>query len=302
MQENIAVNWFNNRKISESVLTEFGVHFDGEKIIIPVLNLEGNFSFNKYRCHPLKNVKPKYWYDKGSHIELYGWSKAKEEKSILLLEGELDVLTAWSHNFTAVTSTGGAMSFQKEWAPLLQDKDVTILFDNDVAGANGMVRALKYLPHAYIVLLPDMPGVKDVTEYIAHGGNLAELLRTRKHFNTIEEVKEDRSQRLALFKSTFFHDAMIEEHEKPEPQKTERKNIVYGTDVEKAREYPIDNLIKVHGSKALCIWHADKNPSMHYYKESNHVYCFSCGKHGDVIDVYRHINNCSFKEAVKGLQ
>lgn len=302
MQENIVVNWFNNRKISESVLNEFGIYFDGEKIVIPVLNKEGTFLFNKYRCHPLRDVKPKYWYDKGSHIELYGWHKAKNETSILLTEGELDCITSWSANITAITSTGGAMSFQEEWAELLKDKDVTILFDNDVAGAQGMMRVLRYVPHAYVVFLPDIPNVKDISDYVSVGGNLSELLRTRKHFNNIEEIKEDRCNRLALFKSVFFHDAMIEEYEKPEPH-IKQKNVVYGTDVEKARQYPIDNLIKFNTQgNAKCIFHHEKSASMHYYKDNERVYCFGCGKSADAIDVYRHLHNCSFKEAVKSLQ
>lgn len=301
MQENIVVNWFNNRKISESVLTEFGVHFDGDKIIIPVLNKEGNFSFNKYRCHPLKDVKPKYWYDKGSSVELYGWSKAQNYNSILLTEGELDCLNAWSHNIPAITSTGGAMSFQEEWGEVLKDKDVTILFDNDIAGAQGMMKVLKYVPHAYVVILPDLPGVKDITEYVAHGGNLSELLRTRKHFNNIQEIKDDRCERLALFKNVLFHDVMIEEHEKPVPQLNTRRAPIDGTEIERARQYPIDVILHFQKDKRLCIWHSESSPSLQLYKDTNTVYCFGCGKHGDAIDVYRHINNCSFKEAIKGL-
>ena len=94
----------------------------------------------------MQDDKPKYIYDKGSKISLYGWWKAKTEKSILITEGEMDSLVAWSANIPAVSSTGGASSFQSEWAELFKDKDVTICFDNDSAGGVGMVKTLKIIP------------------------------------------------------------------------------------------------------------------------------------------------------------
>jgi hypothetical protein len=39
--------------------------------------------------------------------------------------------------------------------------------------------------------------------------------------------------------------------------------------------------------KILCIWpeHDDRSPSMHVYRETNSVHCFSCGEGGDVVQV-----------------
>jgi DNA primase len=47
----------------------------------------------------------------------------------------------------------------------------------------------------------------------------------------------------------------------------------------------IERLIKTNGlCKGLCIAHSEKTPSMHVYDD--HVHCFSCGFHGDVVDVW----------------
>jgi DNA primase len=49
----------------------------------------------------------------------------------------------------------------------------------------------------------------------------------------------------------------------------------------------LERILSVNGSgKACCVapGHQDTNPSMHLY--GDHVHCFSCGFHGDVVDVW----------------
>lgn len=302
MQENTWIDWLNHRGVSTKVIEEFGLHAGhhyemGESIVIPITD-----SFNKYRRDPSQgDIKPKYKYDKGGQAALYGAKKIANKKTVLVTEGELDCLVAWSAHIPAVSSTGGAGTFLPEWADILNGKDVTLCFDNDTAGAAGMVKALAIVPWAYVLFLPDRPGVKDISDYVAGGGNLAELLRTRIHFPDIQSVYDDRAERLSLWRSTIFHDAYIEIHTTPVYVRTEHRGN--NDDVSRAKEYPIGNLIKVgREGKTLCIWHAEKTPSLHWYKKTNSVYCFGgCGKSGDVIDVYRQLHNCTFAEAVQEL-
>lgn len=69
-------------------------------------------------------------------------------------------------------------------------------------------------------------------------------------------------------------------------------------DLQRAKEYPIKNLIKVgYNGFANCPFHVDKTPSMKVDKK-NRFHCFSCGLDGDVIDLYQKMNNCDFKTAV----
>lgn len=311
MQENILNNWFNSRKISDDVLNTFKVHWGispimGECIVIPVMDHKGVFFFNKYRRDPLVDAKPKYLYDKGGSTTLYGYFKAKDEDRILITEGELDCLVAWSANIPAITSTGGALSFQEEWTELLKDKDITICFDNDEAGAKGMVKVLKYLPQAKVVFIPDRPNVKDLSDYVAAGGDLPELLRGRKHFTCLQDVVDDRANRLATWQSVWFHDAYIKEHTIPAFVNIKKKDFVRtdGDALHNAKKHPISNLIEFdYGNKTICLWHNEKTPSLHFYPKTNTLYCFGmCGRVYDVIDVYKKLNNCSFKEAVEKLK
>lgn len=290
-------NWLTASKISEETQREFNISFDNDSIIIPVYDISNNFLFNKYRRSPLSEEKPKYWYDKGSKISLYGIQKAKDEKKILLTEGEKDCLVAWSHNIPAVTSTGGASSFQAEWKEFFADKEVIICFDNDFAGANGMVKAIEHIPHAKILLIPDMPNVKDISDYVSKGGDLETLLKTARSYKDIAEVEQDRAERVATFRSVFFHDEYINKHKRVKPKNVKFKSQTSDM-VSRAKEYPITNLLEFKQNKAICPFHNEKTPSFQYYPDTNTCYCFGCNQVADSIEVYKKINNCSFIEAV----
>lgn len=298
-------DWLRRRGITDEVISLFeirkGDHVSlGECLVIPIKDTENKLIFNKYRRDPNDHKTPKYLYDKGGEVTLYGAFLAKGHKTILITEGEMDALVAWSAKIPAVTSTGGALSFQEKWVSFFENKNTYLCFDNDESGGKGMVRVLKMLPQAKIVFLPDAPNIKDISDYVAHGGNLNKLLDTAKQFSCSSDIHQDRYARLALFKSTFFHDAWIEDEEKSLFVSSEYQNSGR-TDIEKARLYPIGNLIKLQrGANIKCLWHEERTGSLHYYPKTNSLYCFGmCGKAYDVIDVYQKLNNCGFKEAVK---
>ena len=72
-------------------------------------------------------------------------------------------------------------------------------------------------------------------------------------------------------------------------------------DIDKAKAYPIDELVEIKHGFAKCLWHNETQASMKFYKDQNRLHCFSCNQSHDSIDVYQKLNNCSFKEAVKNL-
>lgn len=80
------------------------------------------------------------------------------------------------------------------------------------------------------------------------------------------------------------------------PDKADKK-----LNIDKAKAVPITQLIEFKRNIARCIWHDDKKPSMHYYRNNNKVFCFSCQKGGDVIDVAMKLWQCSMKEALNKL-
>ena len=74
-------------------------------------------------------------------------------------------------------------------------------------------------------------------------------------------------------------------------------------DLDYIRATPIEDVakrlgIEVGRHKALCPFHQDRHPSLHFDIKRNRYKCFSCGASGDVIDLVMRYMNVSFKEAV----
>lgn len=301
MQDNRLLHWLGTRGVSSNVIELFNItvtdHWEmGECIRIPI----NDTGLAKYRRDPAQDIRPKYIADKGLKATLFGWDKAKDHPSILITEGELDALVAWSNNIPAVSSTAGALTFNDEWIDWLQTKDVTICFDNDKTGAEGMVKILKRLPQAKVVLIPQRPHIKDLTDYVQYGGDIHGLLKTARAYTSVEQVKDERADRVSVFESVLFHDEYIDAFS-PAVVPNSHYQAKTDTKVDWAKTYPINKLIEFKYKKACCIWHNEKTPSLSYYPKTNTVYCFGCGKHGDAIDVYREIHTCGFKQAVEDL-
>lgn len=73
-------------------------------------------------------------------------------------------------------------------------------------------------------------------------------------------------------------------------------------DIAKAKAFPMTQIIDMHrGNVTKCLWHEDKNPSMHYYAKTNHLFCFVCNKKADTIDVVMQLKHIPFIEAVRFL-
>lgn len=77
-------------------------------------------------------------------------------------------------------------------------------------------------------------------------------------------------------------------------------NLLTSGEIARAKLIPIGTFLKVPSHKKVqCLFHADKNPSLHIY--GNGYHCFVCGAHGDVISVVMKLKSCSFTHAVRFL-
>jgi DNA primase len=296
-------HWLNKRGVSDEVIQLFNLStFDhpqiGECIRIPFTE-----HHSKYRRDPLDDRKPKYLYDQGGKVTLYGAEKLYSDwHNVVVTEGELDALVLWSLNIQAVSSTGGAMSFQEGWAIQLANHSTYLCFDNDEAGAQGMVKVLKYIPDAKVIFIPEQPGVKDISDFVSRGGDFHALMATARSYANITEVEEECAKRTAQWLPTRFHDAYIEAN-RPQNRTNQEVSKYTGDDeVLRAKSYPMTNLIEFRQGKACCPWHLEKTPSLTYYPKTNSAYCFgACGRAYDSIDAYRHKHGGSFMNAVKEL-
>lgn len=73
-------------------------------------------------------------------------------------------------------------------------------------------------------------------------------------------------------------------------------------DLYRTRATPIEEVaerlgIRIVRHKALCPFHDDKHPSLHFNVKRNRFCCYACGARGNVIDLVMRYNNFGFKEA-----
>jgi hypothetical protein len=112
---------------------------------------------------------------------LYRLPEVREAKSLLVVEGEKDAETARRLGLVATCNAGGAGKWKPEYSESLRGKRVAVVADADepgrkhardvAASLSGKVESLKVL---------ELPGAKDLTEYIESGGTrelLVELIR-----------------------------------------------------------------------------------------------------------------------------
>jgi len=146
------VRYMLDRGFTPATLEEWGIgyDYDSKRITIPVCDPQGNLIGFKGRAWK-RNARPKYLVlgDKGKRqrygfqtydksLVVFGLDKWGEVETYVLVEGELDVISLWVMDIPAICVGGSSMSVAQ--AKLIRQycDEVTLFFDNDVAGKNGI--------------------------------------------------------------------------------------------------------------------------------------------------------------------
>lgn len=325
--------WLNGRGISDSIIEEYEVGWDGEKITIPVHDSEGKVLFYKYRRDPEREDGPKYKYDKGATSKLYGLKTLNKDRGhVVICEGEFDALCLMSQGIQAVSSTGGSQTWEKEWNKYLEGLTVIICYDHDDAGFRGAYNTYAMVPGSAIAWLPKEVGEHgDVTDYFTKlGKTTADFLkidlqsymlprdwselktkkelsdRVKEYKTAIELIMEEARHTRSQWKSDRHLQILLEIYmNKLTPLKRAIKYFYSGRKdmgadrITRAKSVPIPQFVKFNrAGYAICIWHNEQTPSMYYYENQNRVKCFSCSKLGDVIDVVQQIHRVGIQDAL----
>lgn len=330
--------WLKGRGISPQVISAWGISVEDDgTIVIPVHDSGGSPLFNKYRRSPFKDGGPKYWYEKSADAALYGIHTLTSgvNDHVIICEGELDALRLASEGITAVTSTGGASTFNEEWLDPYEIKDIYICLDYDEPGIKGAYKIHDKIPGSRIIWLPE-EGM-DVTDYFQKGFTVEGFRRmmvdphayhipspVEEVPNTKKELKQiirdqknganyylDRKRDAQNNNRNYKHLEVLLKMYRNVIKKDERKLRYMGREVtgdgkefdidkEDAKKVPIDEFVEFNrANMRKCLWHQDDTPSMKYYPDDNRVYCFGCDKSADVIDVVQERFNVDFKKALK---
>lgn len=78
-----------------------------------------------------------------------------------------------------------------------------------------------------------------------------------------------------------------------------KRNGISPEDIERARSFPIGNLVGTTKRKSLCPFHNEKTPSFSIFK--NRFRCFGCNKGGDTISFVMDKYHLDFISAVKAI-
>ena len=87
----------------------------------------------------------------------------------------------------------------------------------------------------------------------------------------------------------------------------QRYKVAVPIDVQKAKEFPIEDLYTGQLTKTgkikmgNCPFHTEDTPSFAIYPKTNSWFCFGCHEGGDVIKFYQKLNNVEFGIAVEEL-
>lgn len=329
--------WLLKRGLNEGVIVSSGIRWNGNDIVIPVFDENQKHIFNKYRRNPYNSEGPKYKYDTGSSVALYNLHTLKENNGpIFICEGELDCLLLNTHGLTAVTSTGGSSSFNKEWVKYFEGRQTYIVFDRDNAGYKGAMKVQRMIPHAEIVILPDDFEGNDITDYF-QTHTLKDFLsldaktypipnepsglpKTKKEMAKIVKQFSDASDRLLEMETEATQSRKPVRHIKIFQEYATSRYHSYKRvldnfnrkfeggdfDVDKAKQVPITDVLEFnYDNFRKCIWHEEKTGSMKYNsfdsKYPNTVKCFGCGMMSDVIGVVMQYHNLDFQSAVEFL-
>ncbi|MBU1128991.1 MAG: hypothetical protein KKE01_07955, partial [Candidatus Omnitrophica bacterium] len=152
-------------------------------------------------CPKCSKELPKSAYKSFGEARLYPLDEfAKQDyREFLFCEGEFDCLMLWERGMQALTGTGGAGTFKREWLETFAGRRPVLILDCDPPGieqatkhAQAMLRDGR-VPGLKVVRLP-LSGTKqekDITDWFRLGRTSMELIKVIKDAKTIEPPKKE---------------------------------------------------------------------------------------------------------------
>ena len=113
------------------------------KKVYPYVDRKGETQYEVVRLeHPTKSKEflqrtPQGWGLRGIEMLLYNIPDWINSSWVCVVEGEKDAETLKAHGIPATTNSGGSKKWQDDFAMYFNDKDVIILYDNDLTIPKG---------------------------------------------------------------------------------------------------------------------------------------------------------------------
>lgn len=225
------------RGLSDTVIEKYQLGYarvhpkyenSGERLTMPIYK-DGkcvNIRFHSFRNKKAKDLP--YTEDLPYATWLYPEDQLKNHE-LYLCEGELDALCAISHGLSAITVTGGAGTWKKEFNPLFKGKKVNIIYDCDLAGRKGASKVTQQLQ--------GIARVKNIDLGLNEGEDLTNW------FVDYGKSKEELEEKIA--KSTTV--AFLKDHPVSPDEPKRLKDVILEIEDFKALKLPEKRYCCIHG-------------------------------------------------------
>lgn len=169
--------------LSIEIIEKYLLGFQNERFVIPMEVEPGKYFYKEHKGNQ----------SRGAKVSLYPAGIIKEGLPyIIITEGEFKALSLNQMGFPAVSGTGGANTWKREWNDLFKGLDVIMAYDNDEPGNQGALRVADCLRGtAKSVKAVQWPSImdgkdkKDVTDFFITLG------KTKEDFQRLLESAED---------------------------------------------------------------------------------------------------------------
>lgn len=203
-----------NLGISKKVIEELDIQSEtGTDIGFPVFMYSKLLDVRQYRPGETPKIKSRVGAIAGLVLPYDLWKQSKKEQWTLVCAGEKDMAVARTHNFNAITLTGGESVSPVNLAEF-KDRKVAIVYDNDkagLAGANKLAQTLYPIADEVRVVTEfhkDLEPKEDITDYFTkYNKKREDLIECIKNTSTFtekdfEEIKETKYPTVCLLDAT----------------------------------------------------------------------------------------------------
>jgi archaellum biogenesis ATPase FlaH len=183
------------RGLTDDTIKHFNLGYDYDKnaIAIPIYKkIEGKDVLINIKYRFLEPDKIKYTSEKGAETWIYneeGIHRGVEKKSILIVEGEFDLMSAWQSGIKSVVSPASGKDSYGVWVEMLDNiQTVYIAYDNDKAGQSTSVKLADRLGTDKCFEIKYPEGIKDANEFFKKNTReqFKDLIKTAKPYYTYQ--------------------------------------------------------------------------------------------------------------------
>lgn len=303
-KRNVLSNLLNKKKYSENDLLSTGLigkndfgYYDLflERIMFPLYDLNGSVIaysgriYNKEDNAKYFNTRETEVFKKGQLLYNYHRSRneARKKNQIIIMEGFMDVIRAYSVGIKNVVATMGT-AFTHTQAQLIKRmaKEIILCFDGDDAGAKATKSCIEEL--SKVSVIPKIVRLEDnldPDEYIIKHGKEAFIRKIKNPINVMDfelsYLKKGKDLSSTTDKASYIKE-IIDEINKIDDdilKEVTIKKIVDETDID-------ENIIRSHLKEKVKVNKKIKKPKMSKYEKAEKNLIYFMLKSDDVIKMY----------------